>query len=110
MSEADKKAIAAHLYIMMRRSANRVIDVEWLSKNDEYAKEIIELARSQGQDELTRYADRFDELIGGVAKPTPVVAPIKSVFVDPMTMPANMEEDAESEEEVDASRYIGSLR
>lgn len=115
MSESDKTAIAAHLYITLRRTANRVIDVEWLAKNDEYAREIIRLAREQESDELKRYADLFEKEVFGTSGPAKPAKP-------PMTKPPTKEpskpaidevaeeDNPDEDEDLDPSRYIGHLR
>jgi len=74
--DRDKIAIAAHLYIAMRREAKRTIDVEWLLKNTDYAREIIALAR-QYSPELATYSDRLAALLPEEAppQPTPSSAP-----------------------------------
>jgi hypothetical protein len=111
MTEAEKTGIAAHLYVTLRRSANRVIDVEWMSKNEEYAREVIHLARQQGSEELKHYADRYEELVFGVTSP---VAPIvKPVVFETTTDVGNVpvfEEPDEEDLPSTASRYIGALR
>lgn len=102
MSETDKTAIAALLYVTMRRTANRIIDVEWLGKHEEYAREIIQLARRQGTEELTRYADRYEELTFG-----------KSVAAESPPPPENISADGsgpEDDRSGSPGRYIGSLR
>jgi hypothetical protein len=111
MTEAEKTGIAAHLYVTLRRSANRVIDVEWMSKNEEYAREVIHLARQQGSEELKHYADRYEELVFGV--PSPVVPIVKPVVVETTTDVGNVpvfEEPDEEDLPSTASRYIGALR
>lgn len=111
MTEAEKTGIAAHLYVTLRRSANRVIDVEWMSKNEEYAREVIHLARQQDSEEVKHYADRYEELMFGV--PTPAAPVIKPAVVETTTDVANMpvfEEPAEEDLPSTASRYIGALR
>jgi hypothetical protein len=112
MTEAEKTGIAAHLYVTLRRSANRVIDVEWMSKNEEYAREVINLARQQGSEELKHYADRYEELTFGPA--TPVAPVVKPAVVETTHDVGNMPVFEESVEDDDlpstASRYIGALR
>ena len=111
MTEAEKTAIAAHLYVTLRRSANRVIDVEWMGKNEEYAREIIQLARQQGSDDLRHYADRYAALMTGAPPSTP--APAKASMAEPTTDIGQLpvfEEVPEEELPSTASRYIGALR
>ncbi len=110
MSESDKTAIAAHLYITLRRTANRVIDVEWLAKNDEYAKEVIRLARQAGSDELAHYAGLYEELVFGIPVPIEPVKPVISERAALLADVAAEDEAPEEEEDLDPSRYIGHLR
>lgn len=105
MSESEKLSIAAHLYVTLRRKLNRVIDVEWLLHNEDYAREVIKIVRQQGMEELAHYADRMEVLIFGKApppKPEPIMPDIMS------DLPA--EEEPEEEDAAIASRYIGALR
>lgn len=100
---AEKTAIAAHLYITLRRKTNRVIDVEWLVRNEDYAREVITLARKPGLEELASHINRLEELVFG--KPKPVVAPAAPA-------PQVEEEDALEDLGLDTSvkQYIGTLR
>ena len=113
MTEAEKTGIAAHLYVILRRSANRVIDVEWMSRNEEYAREVIHLARQQGSEELKHYADRYEALMLGAAAPAPAPTPVKPVVIEARSDIGNMpmfDETAEEDMPSTASRYIGALR
>ncbi|HZV97557.1 MAG TPA: hypothetical protein VFF74_01070 [Methylophilaceae bacterium] len=111
MSESEKTAIAAHLYVTLRRKLNRVIDVEWLVKNEEYARAVIGMARQNGLEELAHYADRMEELIFGKsipvrhAEPAPVV-PIR-VVAEELTFDSHEPADNDGST---ASQYIGTLR
>lgn len=61
--ESDRLAIAARMHVLMRRVTGRVIDTDWLAANEEYAAEILRLAREHGrrhgQPELSRCADEL---------------------------------------------------
>lgn len=103
---AEKTATAAHLYITLRRKLNRVIDVEWLVKNEDYAREVIGMARQPGLEEVVRYADRMEELIfGKILMQRPVEPKLEVARKIVETPPAS---DVPSEDS--ASQYIGSLR
>lgn len=104
MSETEKAAIAAHLYVALRRKANRVIDVEWLIRNDEYAREMIKFARSQGQEDITRHADRLETLM--------FPGTSKQLGSQQVTAAEPEMDDVESEEALanNKSKYVGSLR
>lgn len=65
MLENEKLAIAAHLYVLLRRATGRVTDVEWLLRDRVYACEIIQLALAQpGQPNLERWARKFEVAMG----------------------------------------------
>ncbi|HSH98785.1 MAG: hypothetical protein ACAH07_02770 [Methylophilaceae bacterium] len=118
MSDSDKTAVAAHLYVTMRRVANRVIDVEWMSKNEEYARAILSLARQQGAEDLTHYADLYEGLMfggGATAQSAPVVAAPVAVTPKAPEPPATKPRYEEPSDDDDGgspppSRYVGSLR
>lgn len=107
MSESEKLSIAAHLYVTFRRKLNRVIDVEWLLHNGDYAKEVIRIARQQGMEELAHYADRMEELIFGKVAP-PLAQPMPITPEVMREMPS--EDELEEDDAANASRYIGTLR
>ena len=62
--DAEKMAIAAHMYIALRREAKRTIDVEWLLKNAEYAREVVALAKQHSL-ELAGLAEHFEAWLPG---------------------------------------------
>lgn len=72
MTETDNKlsAIATHLYVRLRRDGGRVIDAIWMVHNREYAAEVLRIARSIPDDEVSRLADRYEELLYGLAPRT----------------------------------------
>lgn len=112
MRETEKTAIAAHLYVSMRRVANRVIDIEWLGRNAEYAQAILQLAREQGVEELARYADRYEALMTGKAVTPPAQARQEAPVRAPESAgPAPAQEgEGEPAHDIAPDRYIGSLR
>ena len=76
MSETEMLGISTHLYVRLRKCANRVIDVVWMQRNPEYAREILQVARTVRDPEIQSLADRLEELITGArsarsAKPVP---------------------------------------
>lgn len=93
MADSEKTAIAAHLYVTLRRVANRVIDIEWMAHNEEYARAIIKLAVEQGNEELARQALRYQALLDG----------------EPAREDATRTQ-AEAPADTVKKRYIGSLR
>lgn len=46
---------------MLRRTTNRMIDVEWMIANAEYAREVIRLARETNVEELVELAGRIED-------------------------------------------------
>jgi len=130
MSETDKTSVAALISVILRRKANRIIDVKWLVKNQEYAREIINLSREQGQDDLNEYASHLERLMFGASSAAPApsapvapAAPKGKPFADSMDKssisswgeaPKFSEPDDGNEDddngEVDTSKYVGHLR
>lgn len=105
MTDTDNKlsAIATHLYVRLRRDGGRVIDAIWMVNNREYAAEVLRIARSMPDDEVSRLADRYEEIMFGLAPRTP-----------DRTQPVTRSEAArEPEAPLNpnvAGRYRGSLR
>jgi hypothetical protein len=62
MSNDAQFATAAHLHVQLRRKSGRVIDTIWMMHNGDYAREVLRLARAQGDEELARLAARYEEL------------------------------------------------
>ena len=103
MLESEKFALAARLHVMLRRKANRLIDVEWMVKNREYAEAILTFARAQQDAELTSAADKFEVMLAPPAprKPAPLLAP----------PPAPVNGTAHhSKKDDDTDRYVFTLR
>lgn len=77
MTDSEQlSSLATHLYVRLRRDGGRVIDVIWLMRNQEYAREILKLARSIGEPELDKLGEKIEELMFGanrvpMAKPVP---------------------------------------
>jgi hypothetical protein len=91
MTENEKFAVAAHLYVLLRRKVGRAIDTVWMVQNTEYAREILRIARAQADAEIEKLVDRFEALMGVSA----TAAPRRSVAV---------------KEPAASGKYIGSLR
>ena len=67
--------------------------------NDAYAQEVIKLCREQGQDELTGYANRLDQLtFGKSSAPAASLAVTESLKAKPA-----LAEDEDTEDEFDKS-------
>lgn len=103
MVESSKLAVAGLISTLLRRKLNRVIDVEWMLQNAEYAREVIRFARKQGIDELSRHADRMEELLLGRV----VVDQSLAMEQEPKRKPAAASDNEPGGIE---SQYIGTLR
>ncbi len=117
MSDSDKTAVAALISVILRRKANRIIDVKWLVKNQEYAREIIQLSREQGQHDLNEYASHLEKLMFGDSPATqaqPYTGKPKSspehADKSPASSWSEAEEQTDSAGGIDAGKYVGSLR
>jgi hypothetical protein len=101
MTEGERlSAVATHLYVRLRRDGGRVIDVLWLLRNQDYAREVVRLAREIPDAEVERLADRFEELMFGIVK-----AP-RQTSSSPVAAPTQAEQPPAQVE----TRYRGALR
>lgn len=99
MIETDtaRFAAATQLFMKLRRSVGRTIDVVWMLKDPAYAQEILRLARAVKDSEIDHLVERFESTH---AVPTVAAA------LPPLTVPVASHDH---EEEVNA-HYIGHLR
>lgn len=95
MVESEKFAIAARLYVLLKRKTGRSIDAAHIINNKDYAKEVIATAREAHDPDLDALLDRFEKALFGKAS-RPVVAASSAA--------------AESEPAAVTGRYIGMLR
>ncbi len=91
MTDNDKFAIAARLYVQLRRKGNRAIDTVWMVQSNEYAREVLRIARAQADTDLQQLANHFEALMGPVAAASTATVASASVPTP-------------------ASKYVGSLR
>ena len=113
MTSSEKVSVAALISVILRRKINRTIDVKWLVTNDAYAQEIIKLCREQGQDDLTEYADRLDQLtFGKSSMPAAIFAVTESLKAKSALLEYDDTEDEfdEAEDKLDNGKYVGGLR
>lgn len=97
MLESDKLALAAHLHVVMRRKIGRVIDVEWVVRNADYAREVLRVARlAEDHADVQEWADKLQAALF----PAPPAPPAPAARREPATGPRMPE----------IRRYIGSLR
>lgn len=96
---SEKLALAAHLHVVLRRHMGRVTDVEWLVRDLSYAREIIALARSSGQEDCLHWADKFEAAVSAHhgARPMPEAS-------------ASPSPPAQTPQPAPGRRYVGSLR
>lgn len=66
MNDGDKLALSTRMYVRLRHCTGRLTDAMWMAHNPEYAREVLRLARSSGDDELLHLSDRFEEVVLGV--------------------------------------------
>ena len=102
MVHDDRFPIAAQLFIRLKRSPGRVIDVTWMLQNEPYAQEVLKVARTADA-ESADLASRFEALTTSLRNPVPTPAAFSrtgSFQVEPEPVaPA-----------VVSSHYVGSLR
>jgi hypothetical protein len=68
MSENEKLSLATRLYVRLRLNKGRVVDVLWMLRNQDYAREILKIARSLHDNEAAELADRYEVLMTGTAR------------------------------------------
>lgn len=100
MNDEQLSALATHLYVRLRRDGGRVIDVIWMTRNQDYAREIIRIARSIPDAEVARLADRYEELMFGLVRPSAPAPTASAGALDDTAAPAPSV----------AGRYRGGLR
>jgi hypothetical protein len=104
MAESERIGLASHLSVKLRRTHRRVVDVTWMEQNDEYAREILRIARDDPDPETVKIVQRFEELLG-INKPmAPPPAPEPPPVVKPKAKPATV-----LDKEL-AKHYTGHLR
>ncbi|MDH0199838.1 hypothetical protein [Comamonas aquatica] len=107
MANTERMAAAAHLHVALRRKAGRVTDTDWMARNDEYAREIVRVARARAAEDgdaaLAGLADRLAALLdAGATAPAPAAVPL-------VERVAHRLRDAAPPGD-EAGRYIGGLR
>ncbi|WP_158608510.1 hypothetical protein [Stagnimonas aquatica] len=111
----DKFPIAAQLFIRLKRSPGRVIDVTWMLENEMYALEVLRVARAADA-ESAELANRYEALLrtrpGKAAAPA---APAQggAMFARTGAFVAGGAAPAASEEAVAPEvgrHYVGALR
>ena len=111
LNQNDKFSTATLLYARLRRVTSRVIDVMYLTENNDYAHYVIELALATNDSELQRLALKLDHLL-----PTQSFEMNKEIIKTQST-PQHLNSVQSSEPTQEdiyqnqvSHRYIGSLR
>ena len=108
MHESEKLAIAAHLHVMLRRKVGRVTDVEWITKNLDYAREVIRIARAEPHAELHDWAGKLEAALMPALRPaTPANLPDARPA---QGTPPAASVDVASPDSAKRDRYVGRLR
>lgn len=55
-------SLSGRVHVLLRRENNRIVDVEWMTANADYAREILRVIRSTGNGELLELAQRIEAL------------------------------------------------
>ncbi len=77
--QREKFTIATHLYVRLRRGGGRPIDVTWMTQDQKYAREVLDMAMASTDAQTLEYAKRYAELMSGAAKkkpPAPTAPPV----------------------------------
>lgn len=103
MNDPDKFAIATQLYLRLKRSPGRIIDVAWLMVNEAYQREVIRVAMETDA-ESAALAARFE---GKTAKPGRTPGSITGNYTA-----AALASETESEASAPSGErhYVGGLR
>lgn len=69
-------SLSARIHVLLRRETKRITDVEWMTANADYAREILKVSRATGHAELLELSERIENLHPLLPKPKPAkVAP-----------------------------------
>lgn len=108
MANSERVATAAHLHVALRRKAARVTDTDWMAENDDYAREVVRVARAKareyGDTQLADLASKLEVLLLASAQLPPPPAPPLVQRV------ARNLRESNAPGANDAQRYIGGLR
>ena len=106
--------LASQLYVRLRRHNGRVIDTVYMAQNEQYAHEILTVAASQDDAEISSLTARLNLLLASVGLNIPV---LNDTGVLPVIQPAAVAPVARNQaaletehKEEAAQHYIGALR
>jgi hypothetical protein len=97
MVESEKFALAARLYVLVKRKTGRSIDAAHVINNKDYAKEVISTAREAHDPDLDALLDRFEKELFGKIAPRAAAAPAAAAGDTPKDDPPS-------------GKYVGMLR
>ena len=55
-------SLCARIHVLLRRETKRIVDVEWMVSNANYARAILEVSRATQHPELLELAERIETL------------------------------------------------
>lgn len=55
-------SLSARIHVLLRRETKRIVDVEWMTVNDDYVREILKISRATENAELHELARRIEVL------------------------------------------------
>jgi hypothetical protein len=85
-SDSEIFALIGRIHVLMRRTANRITDVDYMRENKEYARHIVHQAEATGHEELLQLAAKLrtgmglEEMQETAAAPAPAEAKAKYLF------------------------------
>ena len=107
----DKFSTATLLYARLRRVTSRVIDVMYLTENNDYAHYVIELALATNDSELQRLALKLDHLLPNQSfEMNKEIIKTQSAHRDLNSVQSSEPTQEDIYQHQVSHRYIGSLR
>lgn len=55
-------SLSGRVHVLLRRESNRIVDVEWMTANADYVREILRVIRTTENSELNELAQRIEAL------------------------------------------------
>jgi hypothetical protein len=55
-------SLSARIHVLLRRETKRIVDVEWMTANVDYVREILTISRATESPELHELAQRIEML------------------------------------------------
>lgn len=84
-------SLSGRVHVLLRRESNRIVDVEWMTSNADYVREILRVIRGTENAELHELAQRIETL-------------------HPLLPRAAQTAHPDTQEEEHAAKYLYSLR